>query len=95
MEIDGLLGASTEELTRVANNLIEVLTPMGVGVVAGMLLCGVARAAPTESEGFDIIDKIVGSARALYRHRQEEDKENADCGRNGSPSASGSRRRQT
>jgi hypothetical protein len=38
MEIDGLLGAPTEELTRVANNPIEVLTPMGVGVVAGMLL---------------------------------------------------------
>lgn len=68
-----LLGASTEELTRVANELNEALTPMGVAAVAGMLLCHIARRAPSEAEGFDLVDKIVSSARALYHHRQEED----------------------
>jgi hypothetical protein len=94
MTREELLGASTDDLTNLANEMFDRLTPMGVGVAA-MLLCRVARAAPTEVEGFDMVDKIVGSARALYRDRQEEDKEKADGGRHGSPSASGSRRRQT
>jgi hypothetical protein len=67
MEIDGLLGASTDDLTNLANEMIDRLTPMGVGVVAGMLLCRVARAAPTEVEGWSVVDKTVGSASAVPR----------------------------